>query len=80
VFKYNTNPRVPDTDNDGLIDGREVFDKDADGVEDGASPELAAGQQHGRRTSRSRQRLCHRHRRATDWDTDGDGMPDGFES
>jgi uncharacterized protein (DUF1800 family) len=71
-FQARTNPRLPDTDGDGLHDGREVAaptgtgtdplraDTDGDGVSDGA--EFADGRSDPLRA-----------------DTDGDGSPDNHE-
>ncbi len=67
---FGTNPRDPDTDKDGLLDGREVWDKNLDGVPDGGFfPNWAGGDLDNDGFIDG----------PTDWDTDGDGMPDGFE-
>ena len=70
VVVYGSDPLDLDTDDDGLWDGREVFDKDLDGVQDGGFfPSWAGGDLDGDGQTDG----------PTDWDTDGDGMPDGFE-
>ncbi len=70
VLVYLTDPTDPDTDGDGLLDGREVWDKDMDGIQDGGFfPMWAGGDLDGDGLTDG----------PTDWDTDGDGMPDGFE-
>lgn len=70
VLVYLTDPLNPDTDGDYLLDGREVWDKDMDGIQDGGFfPMWAGGDLDGDGNIDG----------PTDWDTDGDGMPDGFE-
>ena len=71
VVIYGTDPNDPDTDKDGLLDGREVWDADLDGVRDGGVfPFWNGGDLDGDGLIDG----------PTDWDTDGDGMPDGFEA
>ncbi|HMO51721.1 MAG TPA: S8 family serine peptidase, partial [Kiritimatiellia bacterium] len=67
-YQFGTNPRLYDTDADGLSDGEEVLifgtdplnpDSDGDGLFDGLEVQLGTD--------------------PLNPDTDGDGMPDGFE-
>lgn len=70
VVVYMTDPLDIDTDNDGLLDGQEVWDKNLDSIRDGGFfPMWAGGDLDGDGLVDG----------PTDWDTDGDGMPDGFE-
>ena len=74
-FLLDTNPRNPDTDNDGLADGWEAqrmpdFDPldPFDGLFDADGDGLSFAQEH----------LTHG-TDPHDWDTDGDGLSDGYE-
>jgi hypothetical protein len=70
VVIHRTDPLDTDTDDDGLLDGREVWDRNLDGVPDGGFfPNWAGGDLDNDGLVDG----------PTDWDTDGDGMPDGFE-
>jgi len=67
---FGSDPNSIDTDQDGLIDGREVWDKDMDGVFDGGFFNTLPGSDFDGDGFPDG---------PTDFDSDGDGMPDGFE-
>ncbi len=72
VNVYGTDPLAHDTDLDGLWDGQEVIDTDLDesnGLDGGFFPNWNGGDFDFDGFIDG----------PTDWDTDGDGMPDGFE-
>jgi len=67
---FGSDPNSIDTDQDGLIDGREVWDKDLDGNFDGGFFNTLPGSDFDGDGFADG---------PTDYDSDGDGMPDGFE-
>lgn len=73
--EYGTNPLSPDTDEDGIEDGREIFflhtnplsrDSDGDGLIDGIEDANHNGHTDANETD------------PMQWDTDRDGLPDGL--
>ena len=78
VNKYGCLPLVIDTDLDGLGDGQEVIDTDLDagnGLDGGFFPNWEVDSR-GFPPDMDDDGFADG---PTDWDTDGDGMPDGFE-
>lgn len=69
-FDFGANPNNIDTDEDGLLDGREVWDRDLDGVFDGGFFNVLPGSDFDNDGLFDGPQ---------DYDSDGDGMPDGFE-
>jgi hypothetical protein len=67
---YGADPLNPDTDGDGLLDGREVWDWNMDGIFDGGFFNVLPGGDYDNDGLMDGPQ---------DWDSDGDGMPDGFE-
>lgn len=73
--EYGTDPHNPDTDGDGITDGREILflhssplrrDTDGDGLIDGIEDANRNGRVDANETN------------PTKWDTDRDGLPDGL--
>lgn len=73
--EYGTDPAVPDSDGDGISDGREIFflhssplrrDSDGDGLIDGVEDANHNG------------RIDRTETDPVKWDTDRDGLPDGL--